>query len=94
MSAYIKLSTLEYPRHAGDIALDPVGQAGYALVAVTPRPDFDPGLERCIEGKPELVDGAWRTTWIVRAATQEEIDLEKSMQSGQPSPMRAKFFPG
>ena len=32
MSTYIKLSTLEYPRHIGDIAIDPTSEADYALV--------------------------------------------------------------
>lgn len=74
MSAYIKLSTLEYPRHIGDIQLDPEGAAAYALVEWTDRPAFDPQTQRCGEGAPVQVDGQWRMTWVVREATAKEIE--------------------
>ena len=72
MTAYIKLSTGEYPRHAGDIALDPDGE--YVVVEWTDMPAHDPAAQRCYEGSPLNEDGIWRMTWIVRDATQEEID--------------------
>jgi hypothetical protein len=73
MTAYIKLSTNEYPRHDGDIALDPTGE--YVAVQWVDAPAFDDATQRCGEGAPEQVDGQWRMTWIVRDATQEEIDM-------------------
>lgn len=72
MTAYIKLSTNEYPRHVGDIALDPEGQ--YALVEWTDPPEFDQVTQRCGEGPPVNDNGTWRMTWVVRQATQDEID--------------------
>lgn len=75
MSTYIKLSTLEYPRHAGDIAIDPNGAADYAQVQWVDRPDFDIATKRCIEGSPEQVDGQWRMTWVIRDATASEIAM-------------------
>ena len=73
MTAYIKLSTNEYPRHAGDIAIDPTGE--YAIVQWVDRPTFDRETQRCVEGVPEQIDGQWRMTWIVRDATPEEIEI-------------------
>ena len=73
MTAYIKLSTNEYPRHDGDIALDPTGE--YAAVQWVDAPDFNCATQRCGEGLPEQVNGQWRMTWIVRDATSEEIEI-------------------
>lgn len=73
MTAYIKLSTNEYPRHDGDIALDPTGE--YAAVQWVDAPDFNRATQRCGEGLPEQVNGQWRMTWIVRDATPEEIEI-------------------
>jgi hypothetical protein len=72
MTAYIKLSTGEYPRHAGDIALDPDSE--YSSVEWVDPPEIDPTTQRLYEGSPINDNGTWRMTWIVRDATQEEID--------------------
>lgn len=72
MTAYINTTTNEYPRHAGDIALDPEGT--YEPVAWVDQPDFDRATQRCYEGAPEKTKGGWRMTWIVRDATPEEIE--------------------
>lgn len=74
MSAYIKLSTLAYPRHAGDIAIDPDGPEDYAPVTWTDPPPFDRATERCGETAPSFIDGQWIMQWTVRAATPEEIE--------------------
>lgn len=74
MTAYIKLSTNEYPRHVGDIEIDPIGIEDYAQVTWVDRPDYDTKLQRCYEGVPVLNDNVWYMTWIVRDATQEEIN--------------------
>lgn len=73
MNAYIKLSTLEYPRHVGDIEID--FNKDYALVEWVDMPFFDALLQRCYEGKPILIDGVWCMTWIVRDATPKELRL-------------------
>ena len=52
MSTYIKLSTNEYPRHAGDIEIDPAGSADYAPVEWIERPTFNVERERCYIGQP------------------------------------------
>ena len=74
MTAYIKLSTNEYPRHDGDIAIDPVGSSDYAVVQWTDPPAFDAATQRCVEGAPIQENEVWKMTWVVRDATQEEID--------------------
>jgi hypothetical protein len=87
MSAYIKLSTLEYPRHEGDIRLEHSeileSQTGdtfpcpltYALVTPTQPPSFNPTVSKCIEGAPVQVEDAWQMTWVVVPLTQEELDF-------------------
>lgn len=92
MTSYIKLSTLEYPRHEGDIRLEhpeiPAGLSGtsfpcpetYALVQWVEPPEIDETVSVASEGRPELVDGVWRTTWNVRQFTQEELDRAAERQ--------------
>ena len=75
MSSYIKLSTLEFPRHIGDIEIDPAGMDDYAHVEWVEMPEFDHQTQRCIAGQPEQIDGIWYRTWVVRDATPEEIEF-------------------
>ena len=74
MSAYIKLSTLEYPRHAGDIQLDPAGPSNYAPVECVDAPAYDYATQRCEEKAPVQIDGKWYMAWVVRDATPQEIE--------------------
>ena len=74
MSAYIKLSTLAYPRHIGDIETDPAGTADYAHVEWRDPPAFNETTERCHETSPVQENGVWRMVWVVRFLTQQEID--------------------
>jgi hypothetical protein len=74
MSAYIKLSTLAYPRHIGDVEFDPAGMTDYALVEWRDPPEFDRATQRCGELAPVQEDGVWHMVWAVRDATQQEID--------------------
>jgi hypothetical protein len=74
MSSYIKLSTNEFPRHIGDIELDPAGMADYAPVEWVEMPEFDPKMQRCEAGPPQQTDGVWYWMWTVRDATPEEIE--------------------
>jgi hypothetical protein len=74
-NTYIKISTQEYPRHKGDIKIDSVEQKDYAIVEWVDMPVFDRQTQRCYEGVPEEIEGVWYMTWIVRDATQEEIDF-------------------
>lgn len=84
MTTYIKLSTLEYPRHEGnirqeylEISEDLTGPAfpcpdTYARVEDTPEPTAT-DTQVVIEQSPECVDGVWRRVWLVRDATPEEL---------------------
>ena len=81
MTAYIKLSTNEYPRHDGDIAIDPAGAADYKNVQWTEPPVFDTTTQRCSEGSPVQEDGIWKMTWVVREASQEEIDRAEEFRT-------------
>lgn len=73
MSAYIKLSTLEYPRHAGDIQLDPAGMADYAPVEWVEPPSFNPETQRRIQNFPVQQDGKWVMNWVVSPIPEEEM---------------------
>lgn len=87
MTTYIKLATLEYPRHEGDIRAEHPeileSQTGdsfpcpetYAPVQWVSPPLVDTSTQAVVQGAPEFVDGAWRVTWVVRALTQEELDI-------------------
>lgn len=77
MSAFIKLSTLEYPRHVGDIAIDPVGPHDFEPVAWVDKPAHDPEKQDCLEGAPVQQDGQWVMTWVVTDLTPEEIQDRK-----------------
>jgi hypothetical protein len=92
MSAYIKLSTLEYPKHEGDIRLEHSkileSQTGdtfpcpdtYALVEPVEPPEHNPATQIVYELAPEQVDGGWRMAWGVRDKTQEDYDTEARFQ--------------
>jgi len=75
MSAYIKLSTLAYPRHIGDIEIDPAGMADYAHVEWRDPPEYDRATQRCGETAPVQENGVWHMVWAVRDATQSEIAM-------------------
>ena len=74
MSIYIKLSTGEYPRHIGDIEIDPAGMADYAPIEWVEQPEmYD--INRVILPEPAVqLNGKWHMAWSVRDATQEEIE--------------------
>ena len=61
MSLYINTATGEYPRHPGDVALDPTAP----WAGVTPTDQPGPADEGMIwaEDVPELADGEYRQAW-------------------------------
>jgi hypothetical protein len=73
MSAYIKLSTLEYPRHIGDIEIDPAGMADYAHVEYVAAPAFDPYTQQITQKPPEQRDGQWFMVWQVAPIPEAEM---------------------
>ena len=75
MTTYIKLSTNEYPRHDGDIAIDPVGLPDYAVVQWTDRPAFNAETQLCVQGSPIQENNVWKMTWEIQDATQEQLDI-------------------
>lgn len=72
MSTYIKLSTNEYPRHIGDIEIDPAGMVDYALVEWVDMPSFDREKEHCNQGLPIQIDGKWFTNWVITQIPDSE----------------------
>ena len=81
MSAYIKLSTKEFPLYQGDVRLDhpEIGEEficpdTYAEVAWTEPPEYDPITMRRGYDAPIKVGDKWFASWLVREATPEEIE--------------------
>ena len=72
MSAYIDLTTNDYPLYIGDIELLGGLSERFASVQETPQPETSNEIIS-YEGKPEFIDGIWKRTWITRALTAEEI---------------------
>ena len=72
MSTYIKISTLEYPRHIGDIQRDSAGMADYALVQWTDPPAVSQ-MHRAVQKPPVKVGGQWMVAWEVQVRPLEEI---------------------
>lgn len=77
MTAFINTVTMEYPRHSGDIALDPTGT--YAEVQWVDAPAYDPETQTLIQTLPENIDSVWRMVWVVREATAEELALRQKI---------------
>ena len=92
MITYIKLSTLEYPRHEGDIRLEHPeileSQTGdtfpcpgtYAPVSNTEPPEISDS--QTLEQPQAIQDefGNWILSWSVRDLTPEEIQLRKEFE--------------
>ena len=81
MTIYIKLSTGEYPRHQGDVRLEYPDMGDvfvlpetYAHVQRTPEPEVT-DTQRAVETQPIEIDGQWVMQWLVRDATQEELNF-------------------
>lgn len=64
MSTYIKLSTKEFPRHIGDIRLDPAGMEDYALVQFPELPLLSDN-QMAYPTPPVEIDGVWRVDWKI-----------------------------
>jgi hypothetical protein len=73
MSAYIKLSTLEYPRHIGDIEIDPMGAADYAHVEWVDPPAFNPETQRRTQLQPQRQGDQWFMAWQVAQIPDAEM---------------------
>jgi cytolysin (calcineurin-like family phosphatase) len=71
MSAYVKLSTMEFPRYIGDIEIDPSGMVDYADVVDTLPPSINYERETLEYGVPEQRDGVWYVTWVVNQYPDE-----------------------
>jgi hypothetical protein len=88
MSAYIKLSTLEYPRHEGDIRIEhpdiredqtypnfPCPDT-YALVTPIQIPSYNEETQCAEEIAPIQIEGVWTQQFLVRDLTAEELEAK------------------
>jgi len=86
MSTYIKLSTLEYPRHEGDIRIEhpdiredqtwpnfPCPDT-YALVIPVQTPECNHDTQVIEEIAPIQIEGVWTQQFWVRDMTAEELE--------------------
>ena len=90
MSAYIKLSTLEYPRYEGDIRLEyrdiredqtwpnfPCPDT-YALVTPIQFPSYNEETQCVEEIAPVQIEGVWTQQFLVRDLTTEELEARSA----------------
>jgi hypothetical protein len=93
MTAYIKLSTNEYPLYEGNIRLDyPIISKeltgdmfpypeDYAPVAWTDMPVVDPKKNEYANLLPPiLINNVWTTQWEIKTKTPEELAVIKAEQ--------------
>ena len=94
MTAYIKLSTNEYPRHEGDIRLEHPeileSQTGdnfpcpetYAKVQWVDCPVINMDAQMYYELPPVQINGVWTMVWGVRDLTDAEKEERQVKPSG------------
>lgn len=104
MSTYIKLSTLEYPRHEGDIRIEhpeiQESQTGdtfpcpstYALVVPTTVPAFNEATQIAQLQAPVQVNGVWTQQWLVRDLTAQELEA-KALELAEIEKIRQQYEP-
>jgi hypothetical protein len=93
MSAFIKIPTLEYPRHEGDIRLEypeiletqtgdtfPCPET-YAKVIQSSMPVYNYLEQKCLEQFPQNIDGVWTQVWQVFNLTEEEKQQQQQQQT-------------
>ena len=83
MSTYIKLSTLEYPRHIGDIERDPLGMSDYALVDWVDPPPFNPHTQTRSQLLPQQHGNRWRMVWEVVQIPDAEMAAKIKAERNQ-----------
>ena len=84
--AFIKVSTLEYPRYIGDLQNefpdfvegDPLPD-DYCEVIATEKPETSSKFEEVREVFPILIDGVWTQQWQITEITQEDVDKRRLM---------------
>lgn len=64
-----------FPEHLDEADLS---SFGFAPVRLSPRPVFDPMTHAVYEGEPELADGIYSQTWVIRAKTPEELSAAQT----------------
>lgn len=93
---YIKLSTLEYPRHEGDIRLeypeiteDQTGETfpcpeTYAPVESSPPPTYDESLYTLVGAMPLFENGKWIQQWgTVEKSGEERAQYQTYKQEAE-----------
>lgn len=98
MTAYIKLSTLEYPRHEGDIRNEhpeiredqtwpdfPCPDTHAFVVETTPPAADFAKQETAAEIAPKQINGVWTQQWEVRRIPDDVYAKLLEMNQGAPN---------
>lgn len=79
---YLNINTNDYPRYDGDLELlgwklgDPLPE-DWVEVIQDPTPVVAEDEIYVIQ-VPQLVNGVWKATWLIRKMTAEEIELKNT----------------
>lgn len=87
---FINTATNEYPRHPGDVALDP--NAPWAPVEDVPMPEIGE-RQLVVEKHPTLVDGSYMRTWEVITYSEEEWAALMERNKAEREKARLSLFP-
>lgn len=79
MTAYIKVSTLEYPLYSGDLITSESGD--YEPVEVTIPEELKDSNKTGWQITPEKINGKWVSRWFIRDKTPEEIEERKRTEA-------------
>lgn len=87
MTAYIKISTGDYPRYIGDIELDPAGMEDYAIVEPVPMPALQSVNFYWTQTKPIFVPDTetWREKWVLTPMPTNRIQTNVDPVKFSPS---------
>lgn len=84
MPTYINLTTNEYPRFPGDIALAPDDEWVEVVEVEPPLPSEAQEGYVFVPGELALVDGVYRQTWVevVKPVDPRQQEIQKAIDAG------------
>lgn len=97
---FLKLSTMQYPVHEGNIRLeypeireDQTGDtfplpADYVQVEQTTPPSYNRRTQYLTQSAPVENNGVWQSVWVVNDMTAEQLAARAEAEASMPKPHR------